>query len=166
MVSRLVSGDVNKKSRSSRAHQRARTYWPAKSPSTMSQKVAGTQLTAQAQSPSVAAIEATQGKKAGFLKQINGCYRWRCLTLQEPQSRFGNKLLKFQVCSPQLSPKRRCSPTRVNNYRSAGPDQLPTAQTPRSYSSMRQFDTSFVSIYVQQNIPVYRLSTTYKYVPA
>ena len=38
------------------------------------------------------------------------------LTLLEPQSRFGDTPLKFQVVCPQLSPKRDCGPKRVNPF--------------------------------------------------
>ena len=34
------------------------------------------------------------------------------MTLLGPQSRFGDKALKFQVICPQLSPQRDCSPKR------------------------------------------------------
>ena len=36
-------------------------------------------------------------------------------TLSELQSRFGNKPLEFQAVRPRLSPKRDCSPKRVNS---------------------------------------------------
>ena len=38
----------------------------------------------------------------------------------EPQSRFGDKTLKFHVVCSQLSPKRDCSPEGVNGRGSAG----------------------------------------------
>ena len=40
----------------------------------------------------------------------------QALTLLEPQSRFGDKPVKYQVFCPQLSPKRDWSPKRVNIY--------------------------------------------------
>ena len=41
------------------------------------------------------------------------CSSCRFLSLEEPQSRFGDKPLKFQVIYSQMSPKRNCSPKRV-----------------------------------------------------
>ena len=50
---------------------------------------------------------------SNILYYINSAWTSQLLTPLEPQSRFGDKALKFQVICPQLSPKRDCSSKRV-----------------------------------------------------